>query len=293
MTAKKAVNIGHVLINVPVLAIILGYIYIGTMIMEEMGLPFWWFFPSLAGVLIIAWLYWSIVAPRWLVWAYKNVSNKRELKERAISGKLIWEDDKFWGKTMILTKKDKAIIAEAEHEIETENAEKAPLNKFLRIYIQKWIFWSMFIGQIVLAIVSFYLVVTGLFPLDRKTVVIGVLLGAICIPIWFIKVPILDNKEPFLVIVKRYFAKEIQLEINETGLSIRAMRTGIIEWKSLYRYNIIATFFGRVEMLHLSYWDENEEIKIVEVPFEYFSIDEVTLRELLDYHLEKGREEFE
>lgn len=286
MTAKKAVSIGQIVVNAPVMAILIGYFLIGTRIFEAMELSFWWFFPSVAAAFFIAGAYWSIAAPRWLAWAYQKVTDKKELTERAIEGKLIWEEGNFFEKTMLMTPKDKAIIEQANHEIAHGKTLSEPLEKSMTLYIHKRIFWAAFAFQIGLVVIAIGCIVSGLFPFDTFLFFLGIALAGLFVPTWFMKVPMMENKEAFLTIVKRYFSKEIQLKINEEGISVKSIRTGLIEWKALRHFNIIPTFFGRVDKLLLSYSDEKGEILNLEIAFEYFSTDLVTLEKLIDYYLE-------
>jgi hypothetical protein len=289
MTAKKAISIGKAVVNAPVVVILVGYFLIGTRFFEAMELSFWWFFPSFAIAFFMAWGYWSITAPRRLAWAYQNVTDKKELKERAIEGKLIWEDGNFFGKTMLMTKSNKAIIEEVNHEIADGKFSNEPLEKSMTLYVHKIIFWRAFAFQVGLIVFAIILIVSGLSPFNGLTFGLGLALAIFFVPTWFMKVPIMENKEGFLTIVKRYFSKEIQLKINEEGISVKSIRTGLIEWKTLHYFDIIPTTFGRVDKLLLAYSDEKDEILNVEVAFEYFSTDRVTLERLMNFHLEKER----
>jgi hypothetical protein len=202
---------------------------------------------------------------------------------------LIWGDGSFFGKTMLMTKKHRTIIEQANHEIAYGETSIESFEKSMTLYIHKGIFWATFAFQIVLLAFAIILIILGVYPFNGFVFGLGLALAIFFVPTWFMKVPIMENKEGFLTIVKRYFSKEIQLKINEEGISVKSIRTGLIEWKTLHYFDIIPTTFGRVDKLLLAYSDEKDEILNVEVAFEYFSTDRITLERLMNFHLEKER----
>jgi hypothetical protein len=62
-------------------------------------------FVVIAAVLgfIMPWFYWSLAITHWRLWAFENVRNVHELKNRAIKKKLIWKDGSFFETTEIRT----------------------------------------------------------------------------------------------------------------------------------------------------------------------------------------------
>ncbi len=58
-------------------------------------IPFWGF-SSFACVFILPMLYYFFMLPRWRIWAFGNVRNVHELKQRALLGQIYPKDNSFW-----------------------------------------------------------------------------------------------------------------------------------------------------------------------------------------------------
>ncbi len=58
---------------------------------------------------VAAWTWWSWAIPRWRIWALCNVTDWRELKERAVAVKLTWPDGHIFEKTEIRSAKQREI----------------------------------------------------------------------------------------------------------------------------------------------------------------------------------------
>ena len=57
----------------------------------------------LSGV-CLGWAWWSLMVPRWRVWAWNRVTDRVALKQAAIRAKLIWPDGHIFGRTEFRTK---------------------------------------------------------------------------------------------------------------------------------------------------------------------------------------------
>lgn len=51
----------------------------------------------------LAWAAWSVLVPRWRVWAYERVDDLGELKQLAFEHQLLWPDGHFFEKTEFRT----------------------------------------------------------------------------------------------------------------------------------------------------------------------------------------------
>ena len=83
---------------------------------------------------ILAWLWWSFTIARWRIWAFENTreTDWSALKEKAIEGKLIWNDGDFFERTEIRTKKQQEKIDGINQRIqEIEDAEWGSQNRSL------------------------------------------------------------------------------------------------------------------------------------------------------------------
>lgn len=53
------------------------------------------------GGFALAWTWWSLSVPRWRIWAYERVANRRALMAEAVSYGLTWPDGSWFAKTEI------------------------------------------------------------------------------------------------------------------------------------------------------------------------------------------------
>ena len=105
ITPIRAVVVGCLLVNGPVYVLLFGP-----------SIIVWWLDGApqvLKGAVAIhmaiafglsfcaAWLWWSLVIPRWRVWAYERVSDIPRLKELAVRARLTWPDGSIFAKTEI------------------------------------------------------------------------------------------------------------------------------------------------------------------------------------------------
>jgi hypothetical protein len=91
--AGKAVFIGHLVVNIPVL-IIMFSIFFGGIIIAPL---IWWLFLILGFVL--AWIWWSITVPRWRKWALRNGASAEKLQKYAEITGLVWPKGWIFEKT--------------------------------------------------------------------------------------------------------------------------------------------------------------------------------------------------
>jgi hypothetical protein len=73
---------------------------------------------AVIGGFVAAWLWWSIMVPKWRLWAYEHVDDIRELKRRAVAEKLTWPDGSIFSFTEIKS----AAHAARERELERRKA---------------------------------------------------------------------------------------------------------------------------------------------------------------------------
>lgn len=62
----------------------------------------------------LAWLAWSLLVPRWRVWAYERVENLDELKMQGIAAGLIWREGHLLERTEIRTRDQRRRLRELE-----------------------------------------------------------------------------------------------------------------------------------------------------------------------------------
>lgn len=85
LTATKAILIGHLIINIPIISIItcISYISLALNLGLNLGL--------LTGI-ILGWIYWSYLIPRWRQWAINRGVNEANLDKWARRTLLTWKN---------------------------------------------------------------------------------------------------------------------------------------------------------------------------------------------------------
>jgi hypothetical protein len=111
ITVGYAVFIGFLVVNGPVLALLIGTLFIVAKLVHNPGS---WGPSVFACGFVAAWLYWSLSVPRWRLWAYQRVSNIGKLKKAAVSAGLIWRKGHFFERTEIMSSAQAAKLKELE-----------------------------------------------------------------------------------------------------------------------------------------------------------------------------------
>jgi hypothetical protein len=81
----KAVLVGTLVVNVPVLGFLFGPGFAATRLGYESL-----FLYIFGASFFIAWGWWSISLPRWRLWAYQRVKSTGEVHSRALAAGLVW-----------------------------------------------------------------------------------------------------------------------------------------------------------------------------------------------------------
>jgi len=108
----KAIAIGLVWVNGPVLPIMLGVWFVPLLLAygPDDTVPIGDSF--VIGLLVsgllagfaLAWLWWSVTVPRWRLWAYRRVDDIAKLKSWAVTVGLTWPDGHIFERTEIKSK---------------------------------------------------------------------------------------------------------------------------------------------------------------------------------------------
>jgi hypothetical protein len=108
MTPQQAINRAFWTIRVPSTILVLGPMIAVYLLLDkdelESGGGATLFVVTFIGGLIVGWLIWSLLIPRWRLWAYERVDNIPELKRRAVAAQLIWPPGHFFERTEIASK---------------------------------------------------------------------------------------------------------------------------------------------------------------------------------------------
>ena len=118
LTPAQAATAGHLTVNGCVLLAMLGIPAMAYVVTLSLGFISETATVAAAATLLISmplsWLVWSLLVPRWRVWAYERVDDLDELKMHAISVGLIWPDGHKQGRTEIRTREQQQRIRAAE-----------------------------------------------------------------------------------------------------------------------------------------------------------------------------------
>ena len=159
VSVKQALNKGQLTINIPVFFIMFGVISLLFYLSAKKEIPF--YFTPLSFVIgpFCGWIYWSFAIVKWKLWAFKNVRNRHELKEKAIRTQLIWPDSSIFNKTEIWTDYQKREWVKINKKFKDEDIVKDNLSIPFEtiIEISKTIFWLNISGILSLIALSIYL----------------------------------------------------------------------------------------------------------------------------------------
>jgi hypothetical protein len=89
----KAIAVGWLVVNLPVMAILLGSLLIALVIAPQI----WWLFFSIG--FCLAWTWWSHSVPRWRRWAHNSGANPDRLQKWAVITGLVWPKGSLFEKT--------------------------------------------------------------------------------------------------------------------------------------------------------------------------------------------------
>jgi hypothetical protein len=94
LTADRAVSIGQLVVNLPVV----GIVALGGFLAYLVKGPAWTALGVLLGI-IPAWLWWSIMVPRWREWAKRRGTDEDETQLMGERRGLVWSRGSFFERT--------------------------------------------------------------------------------------------------------------------------------------------------------------------------------------------------
>ncbi|NVK52198.1 MAG: hypothetical protein HWD85_04630 [Flavobacteriaceae bacterium] len=124
ITVDKAIKRGHLIVNLPVMLLMIGFPALFAYLFSLNIIPNWGIVVGFLIGFLSAWLYWSYKITKWRLWAFENVRNVHELKKRAIQEGLIWKDNKWYERTEIQSDSDKRKWKDLERKFEKKDEYK-------------------------------------------------------------------------------------------------------------------------------------------------------------------------
>ncbi|WP_224997029.1 hypothetical protein [Cesiribacter sp. SM1] len=95
MTAKQAVNRGHLVISLPTIILLIGGIVGLYYLLENIIHPGLFLFGCFVLVPLISWIYYHFAIRKWLIWALSEVEDHAELKFYAVTSGLVLSEYSF------------------------------------------------------------------------------------------------------------------------------------------------------------------------------------------------------
>ncbi|AUC16661.1 hypothetical protein BTO06_16565 [Tenacibaculum sp. SZ-18] len=249
ISVNRALLIGHVIVNLPVLCFILGTPLLTYYFFSLNIVPIWSIPISIIAGFGLAWFIWSFMITKWRIWAFENVRNVHDLKKRAIEEKLLWEDGNWFEKTEIRSKQDKIDLERTFRKFEKEDQfrEDYLLPKKTKIYYSRCSNPIEIVSTILIFLLAFYFI---LYKNDDIKYVIGALLTLIIV------------FRDFLKTWKKITSNEPIIEIDASGVTTE--KSGFKKWSQIEGEDVIKEYFkeSKLEVYLVYYYDQENEVKI-------------------------------
>lgn len=248
ISVNKAINRGHLIVNIPVFTSMFGIPALALYLSSKNLIPKWGIGIGFVLGFLIAWLVWSFMITKWRIWAFKNVRNVHELKKRAVQEKLIWNDGSIFEKTEIKTFEDKEKLNKLENKFEKEDVyrEDYSIPTKTKIHYSKSLSFFKLIMSILVIGIGIYLISKG----TNKNYIVGGVMGLIGI--------YSSVKE-----LRKFLNKNPQIVIDNKG--IRTITTEFKSWSKIENEEVIQEGYGKSTKSYLIYWYGNESFEKIEI----------------------------
>lgn len=242
ITVEDALEKGQNYVNTPATIILFLFSSFGIYLNVKFDCSGWYVLLILFFSFSLSYFYWAIAVVKWKVWAFERVINKQELKRRAVFEKIIWNDDSFFSKTELWSKKDK----ELWESIKTDFKNKEIFIDDFSIPEETLIYYSKsnLIDLLLLMIMVFY----GIYILFiEHNYFIGIILT-------------ITGLYFGLRITQKLKSKIPQIIINSKG--IETTSTQFYEWSKIHKEDILREGVGEDIENYLYYEHPSGEEKL-------------------------------
>lgn len=248
ISVNKAINRGHIIVNVPVFICIIGIPALSFYLSNQNLIPKWGIGIGFVLGFVVAWLVWSFMITKWRIWAFENVRNVHELKKRAIQEKLIWNDGNIFEKTEIRTLEDKKELKKLAKKFDKEDVyrEDYSLPPKTIIKYSKSLGLSELIISILIIGVGIYFILKG----TNKNYILGGIMGLIGI--------YSSIKE-----LRKFLSNKPQIIIDSKG--IETITAGFKNWSNIENEEVIKEGYGKSSKSYLTYWYDEELFEKIEI----------------------------
>lgn len=248
ISVNKAINRGHLIVNIPVFICIIGIPALSLYLSNQNLIPKWGIGIGFVLGFVIAWLVWSFMITKWRIWAFENVRNVHELKKRAIQEKLIWNDGNIFEKTEIRTLEDKEELKKLEKKFDKEDVYREDYSLPPKTVIK----YSKSLGIFEL-IISILIIGVGLYFITKgtnKNYILGGIMSLIGIYSSIKELRKFTNNKP-------------QIIIDNKG--IETITTEFKNWSDIESEEVIQEGYGKSAKSYLTYWYDEEIFEKIEI----------------------------
>lgn len=250
---KKEVSVEYALkkgrarlVHLPTL-VTFAFIALSIILSVTEIVPKWITFLVLLSGFLLGWLTWSYFVNKWKVWAFENVRNVHELKQKAIDQKLIWKNDSWFEKTEFKSFEQTAKLKSLEKKF----LEKDIFIDDVSIPKETIIFYSK-TTLVFLLIMSFGCLCIGSYFLLQKQY-FGLFLIAIGLYLSYDQIKKLRNNKP-------------QIILNDQGIKLKNEK--LVSWNKIHNDRVFTQTSGRRSTNYLAFNNEMIDIDELTVKFE-------------------------
>ncbi|SFB23123.1 hypothetical protein SAMN05660845_2168 [Flavobacterium swingsii] len=266
ISVEKAINRGLLMIHIPILMIFLTTVFLlSYLILNNYVEPWFTPFGLIFGILFLL-IYRNFAITKWRIWAYENVRNINELKQKARLHKLIGRDGNFFERIEIRSQyqNEKLKILEKRINVKDIFRDDISVPKETKIFYAKHLgIGGLFVGMFFLA-TGFYL----LFGKEKS--IFGLL-------------PIIGSIFPFKKGIKIIRDKNYQILINSEGIKLK--NEELISWKYIQEANMDFDPNFNHHGSHIQhYFSFVVNGNVVNVPINELNVNHIRLKHLLQVY---------
>lgn len=248
ISVNKAINRGHLIVNIPVFICIIGIPALSFYLSNQNLIPKWGIGIGFVLSFVVAWLVWSFMVTKWRIWAFENVRNVHELKKRAIQEKLIWNDGNIFEKTEIRNSEDKSRLKKLEKKFEQEDEYREDHSLPLKMEIH----YSKAYNYVELG-VSILIIGVGIYfftKADIKQYILGAIISGIGL---------------YSTIKEFRKALDTKPKIIIDSRGIQTKNVEFKNWSSIKSEEVIQEGYGKSAKSYLIYFYDEEEFEKIEI----------------------------
>ena len=248
ITVDKAINRGHLIVNVPGFVAIIGCPTFAIYLSKQNLIPSWGIGIAFLIGFVLAWLIWSFMITKWRIWAFENVRNVHELKKRAIQEKLIWNDGNIFEKTEIRNAEDKSKLKKLEKKFEKEDKyrEHYSLPPKIEIHYSKaYTYFQVGVSILIIGVVI-YLFTKG----KTKQYLLGTIIAGIGL---------------YNTIKKFRKAHDTKPKIIIDSKGIQTKNVEFKNWGNIENEEVVKEGWGKLAKSYLTYYYDDDEFEKIEI----------------------------